>query len=802
MNQQPQPGPYNFQYAPPPGPPPAPLPQHAQYYSTMPIPWFSSQMNARAEKAPLSESAARPMSKDEDIQRLFKACQTGKGHASLLHEALVYAKPEDLKDKKGIIQEFRLRCRASQEFISSQIAWATSQAEQSRSDVGSSQETREEQLLADLLATNEELLEAMKIYDDLERLGVEQEKEERTRAERKLCALTAITSFTPTPAESELVNQIFSIADTLGMGSISSVAATKVFYGAGIPPSTLDEIWRIANVEENDMLSRQCVGVAVRLVGHVQNNPGVKVDETLVNEPAPLPKIQGLEPSAGASGYDEAGPSTTPLPPLTPQDRNKFLKIFFNAHPHNGMVPGDHARELFMKSRLPIDILAQIWELADTQKQGALDATGFTVAMYLIQAIMSGRLKAMPYSLPPSIYEAASPPPDLQHSLQRSLASVHPSAGPVPDSSSSQAGPSGSHSPQQWAVTPELKATADTFFNVLDEKHHGYLDGKTARAHFMQTGISEHDTQHIWRLVDINGDGRLGRDEFAVALHLIRERGAGRGLPEILPPSLVPPSMRHPVSPTPPSRTEALLIDLDAAPAPTPPPKEPSPRHVRFAPSPNASSSHILDEPSPPSRPPRSTPSPSILRRTPNATTPVASASSLEFPSFSSPPSSPISSRVAPDATATWSWAITPTEKARSDRFFDMLDPWKHGYIEGEAAVPFMSKSKLPTEVLGKIWDLADADTDGRLSKDDFAVAMHLIRAKLAGKEIPDSLPTTLVPPPLPEASADADQPAQQTQQISSSTVDLTGEAAFAADEEPRSSTPPPPYESLPSTLS
>lgn len=61
------------------------------------------------------------------------------------------------------------------------------------------------------------------------------------------------------------------------------------------------------------------------------------------------------------------------------------------------------------------------------------------------------------------------------------------------------------------------------------------------------------------RLVDINGDGRLGRDEFAVALHLIRERGAGRGLPEILPPSLVPPSMRHPVSPTPPSRTEALV---------------------------------------------------------------------------------------------------------------------------------------------------------------------------------------------------------------------------------------------------
>jgi epidermal growth factor receptor substrate 15 len=49
-------------------------------------------------------------------------------------------------------------------------------------------------------------------------------------------------------------------------------------------------------------------------------------------------------------------------------------------------------------------------------------------------------------------------------------------------------------------------------------------------------------------------------------------------------------------------------------------------------------------------------------------------------------------------------WDVTPTEKASADRFFDTLDTLKRGYIEGEAAVPFMLKSQLPGEVLAQIW--------------------------------------------------------------------------------------------------
>lgn len=56
-------------------------------------------------------------------------------------------------------------------------------------------------------------------------------------------------------------------------------------------------------------------------------------------------------------------------------------------------------------------------------------------------------------------------------------------------------------------------------------------------------------------------------------------------------------------------------------------------------------------------------------------------------------------------------------------------------------------KSKLPNSVLSKIWKLADQDEDGLLDSDEFALAMYLIKIKLEGSELPDSLPKHLVPP-------------------------------------------------------
>lgn len=56
-------------------------------------------------------------------------------------------------------------------------------------------------------------------------------------------------------------------------------------------------------------------------------------------------------------------------------------------------------------------------------------------------------------------------------------------------------------------------------------------------------------------------------------------------------------------------------------------------------------------------------------------------------------------------------------------------------------------ESKLPFDMLGKIWDLADLDKDGSLNRHEFMIAMHLVYKALEKHTIPNTLPPELMPP-------------------------------------------------------
>lgn len=96
------------------------------------------------------------------------------------------------------VQEFYTKSLASQELIFAQIPWATAGAERSRmlkdqacieperGDDSPIEPTTEEQLLADLLVANEDLLEAIKQYNDLERVAMERKAEDRSRKETRM----------------------------------------------------------------------------------------------------------------------------------------------------------------------------------------------------------------------------------------------------------------------------------------------------------------------------------------------------------------------------------------------------------------------------------------------------------------------------------------------------------------------------------------------------------------------------------------------------------------------------------------
>ncbi|KAF9984357.1 actin organization and endocytosis protein [Modicella reniformis] len=92
-------------------------------------------------------------------------------------------------------------------------------------------------------------------------------------------------------------------------------------------------------------------------------------------------------------------------------------------------------------------------------------------------------------------------------------------------------------------------------------------------------------------------------------------------------------------------------------------------------------------------------------------------------------------------------WAVSHEEKAQYDRIFSAWDPDRSGYINGDRAREIFGSSGLQQTDLGHIWALADPNNQGKLNKDEFAVAMHLVYRKLNGGDIPPVLPDDLVPP-------------------------------------------------------
>ncbi|KAF9125270.1 actin organization and endocytosis protein [Mortierella sp. 14UC] len=95
-----------------------------------------------------------------------------------------------------------------------------------------------------------------------------------------------------------------------------------------------------------------------------------------------------------------------------------------------------------------------------------------------------------------------------------------------------------------WAVSREEKAQYDQIFSAWDLDHSGYISGERAREIFGSSGLPPTDLGHIWALADPNNHGKLNKDEFAVAMHLVYRKLNGGDIPPVLPDDLVPPSTR------------------------------------------------------------------------------------------------------------------------------------------------------------------------------------------------------------------------------------------------------------------
>ncbi|XP_053610717.1 ralBP1-associated Eps domain-containing protein 1 [Plodia interpunctella] len=90
-------------------------------------------------------------------------------------------------------------------------------------------------------------------------------------------------------------------------------------------------------------------------------------------------------------------------------------------------------------------------------------------------------------------------------------------------------------------------------------------------------------------------------------------------------------------------------------------------------------------------------------------------------------------------------WAISSAQARHYAAQFAQLRP-EAGMLSGHTAKLFFEKSRLSVPDLRKIWQLSDITKDGKLTLEEFSIAMHLIVLRRNNMPVPEVLPACLVP--------------------------------------------------------
>uniref|UniRef100_A0A8C7QUW3 Epidermal growth factor receptor pathway substrate 15 n=1 Tax=Oncorhynchus mykiss TaxID=8022 RepID=A0A8C7QUW3_ONCMY len=305
----------------------------------------------------------------------------------------------------------------------------------------------------------------------------------------------------------------------------------------------------------------------------------------------------------------------------------------------SGRVAAADAALFLKRSGLADLVLGKIWDLADSERKGCLNDQQFFIALRLVACAQNGLEVAL------KSLNLAVPPPKF-----------HDTSSPLL--------PGGVSIDSPWVVKTEEKLKFDAIFESLSPVG-GMLSGEKVKPVLLNSKLPVDVLGRVWELSDLDRDGMLDRDEFAVVMYLVYRALEGEPIPMSLPATLVPPSKR-----------KKLPVSV------------------------------------PPQRP----------QLTPISNNPVPSVS--------------------------FQWAVSPPDKAKYDEVFAKTDLDMDGLVSGPEVRDIFLKTGLPSATLARIWELCDIGDIGKLTREQFALALHLINQKLTkGVDPPQNLCPEMIPP-------------------------------------------------------
>uniref|UniRef100_A0A8C7V571 Epidermal growth factor receptor pathway substrate 15 n=1 Tax=Oncorhynchus mykiss TaxID=8022 RepID=A0A8C7V571_ONCMY len=318
----------------------------------------------------------------------------------------------------------------------------------------------------------------------------------------------------------------------------------------------------------------------------------------------------------------------------------------------SGQVAAADAALFLKRSGLADLVLGKVWDLADSERKGCLNKQQFFIALRLVACAQNGLEVALK-----SIHLAVSLPKFQDTSSPLLLGGVSIDS--------------------PWVVTTEEKLKFDAVFVSLSPVS-GMLSGEKVKPVLLNSKLPVDVLGRVWELSDLDRDGMLDRDEFAVAMYLVYRALEGEPVPMSLPAPLVPPSKRK----KPPVSVPPVM------------PLIPSPPSIK------------------------------------------ESRSSLS------------GSKTLPSKPAVTPWAVSPPDKSKYDEVFAKTDLDMDGMVSGPEVRDIFLKTGLPSATLAHIWELCDIGDMGKLTREQFALALHLINQKLTtGVDPPQNLSPEMIPP-------------------------------------------------------
>ncbi|XP_039484310.1 epidermal growth factor receptor substrate 15-like 1 isoform X3 [Drosophila santomea] len=386
-----------------------------------------------------------------------------------------------------------------------------------------------------------------------------------------------------------------------------------------------------------------------------------------------------------------------------------------------GAIEAMTAAKFLKKSGLSDVVLSRIWDLSDPNGKGFLDKPGFFVALKLVSLSQAGEVASMV-----NIYlDIANPPKvgELPKSMPSRIQTVPVASAGVANG--------------DWSIGVIDRLKYEQLFESLHPSN-GMLPGNKVKGVLMDSKLPMSILGTIWDLADQDKDGNLDMHEFVVAMHLVYQTLQKRTIPSVLPPEL-----RKPGGAGPPPKPA-----LPPPPAGAAMPRAPSGEGFGDG---GFVANFPKDIAPPAAIPPLPVAVPPMTR-----IPPVGAVSSQ--PLIQTDPLIPIGAPV----TANADWVVTPAELKRFEEIFRQSDLDKDGLVSGLEVKDIFIKSGIPQRSLADIWALCDTNQSGKLTVEQFALAMWFVERKQRGVDPPHVLNANMVPPSMRATVAGVDLQPQE----------------------------------------